>query len=235
MARPDAMGRVKAVAIVLGALAVGIALGATGTVAASRAFSSEDERRIRALDVVRTLDVERAGALAARRKAWKERIDDAVEEGRLTEEQGEALKERIDSRPLLPALGRLGHRAFGLFDRHGFGLGRFWLLETAAHALGLSPDELRERLRDGRTLADIARERGASVDALVDALVEEATAAIDDAVARGRLSEDRADKVKARIAERITALVNGAGPWHSFGRFRRPLPGDPWRAPPFGP
>lgn len=229
------MGRVKAVALVLGALAVGIAIGATGTVAASRAFSSEGERRLRALDVVRALDVERAGALDALRKAWKERIDDAVEEGRLTEEQGEALKERIDSRALLPALARLGHRSFGLRGHRGFGFGRFRLLETAAHALGLSPGELRERLRDGKTLADIARERGVSVDALVDALVEEATAAIDDAVARGRLSEERAEQAKARVVEKITALVNGAGPWRSFGRFGRPVPGEPWRAPPFGP
>jgi hypothetical protein len=44
---------------------------------------------------------------------------------------------------------------------------------------------------------------------VIDALVADATARLDEAVADGRLDADRAEEIKADLVERITAKVNG--------------------------
>ena len=72
---------------------------------------------------------------------------------------------------------------------HGHGFG-FADLSTAADALGLTEDELRDRLEDGDSLADIAEAEGVTVDAVVQALVDAATAKIDEAVDAGRSRRD---------------------------------------------
>ena len=48
--------------------------------------------------------------------------------------------------------------------------------------------QLRTRLEAGDSLADIAEAEGVTVDAVVEALVDAATAKIDEAVAAGDLS-----------------------------------------------
>jgi len=50
------------------------------------------------------------------------------------------------------------------------------------------------------------------VQAVVDALVADATARLDEAVANGRLTQEEADEKKAELQERITARVNGEWP-----------------------
>jgi hypothetical protein len=103
---------------------------------------------------------------------------------------------------------------------HGHGF-EFPDLSTAAKALGITEDELRDRLRDGDSLADIAEAEGVEVDAVVQALVDAATAKIDDAVASGDLDEARATELKDGLEERIRSLVEDGprGPWgHRPGR-----------------
>lgn len=99
--------------------------------------------------------------------------------------------------------------------------GRLAGLETAASYLGLTRDELREQLRDGDTLADIARGEGTSVDGLVQALVDAAKKKLDEAVASGRLTRDRADMIEQGLEERTTDLVNGELRRGPFGPDRR--------------
>jgi predicted DNA-binding ribbon-helix-helix protein len=93
-------------------------------------------------------------------------------------------------------------------------------LSTAAEALGLGEDELRERLSDGDTLAEIAESEGVEVDALVSALVDEATTRMDEAVADGDLDEDRAADMKDGLEERVRSFVEDGrpGPWGRPGR-----------------
>ena len=70
--------------------------------------------------------------------------------------------------------------------------GRFGAkLTSAATALGMSEADLRAALRAGKTIAEVAEERGVEVDTVIDALVAEAT---------------------AKLRERITAMVNGELP-----------------------
>jgi hypothetical protein len=105
----------------------------------------------------------------------------------------------------------------GLPDRggpggHGGLRGRGPVGDAVAEALGITEDELREAMQDGATIAEIAAANDVEVQAVIDALVTEATAHIDEEVAEGDLSEDDAADRKADLEERITAMVNGDRP-----------------------
>jgi hypothetical protein len=84
-------------------------------------------------------------------------------------------------------------------------------LEAAAEAIGITADELRTALEDGSTIAEVAEANGVDVQTVIDALVAEATARIEAAVADGSLDAQRADELQANLVERITAHVNGEG------------------------
>lgn len=89
------------------------------------------------------------------------------------------------------------------FDRRGEGL------TAAAEALGISEDDLRAALADGKSIAQVAEEQGVDVQTVVDALVADAIA--------------RLDELEASLPERMADLVNrtdwGDGPGgHPFAR-----------------
>ena len=78
-------------------------------------------------------------------------------------------------------------------------------LRIAAEALGMTPAELRDELRDDRTVAEVAEERDVPLGDVVDALVAAATERIDAAVADGSLDEERAARLIDGLEERIEA------------------------------
>jgi len=203
-------------------LGVAVALGATGAIAARGVLSPTDETKAVLDDTADRLGVEPDELEEALRAALAGRVDAAVEAGRLTDEQGERLKERIESGALPPPFGGLGAHGLG---HPGLRLGHVGHLDAAASYLGLDETELHERLADGMTLAEIARAEGKSVDGLVQALVEEARSRLDDAVAGGRLTREQADELAEELEERVTGLVEGERPEHGFGpRFGREHP-----------
>lgn len=93
---------------------------------------------------------------------------------------------------------------------HGPGRGRH--LEAAAEAIGIETDALREALQDDQTIAQVAEANGVEPQAVVDALVADVSARIDEKAAEGDLTREEADEKKAELPERITALVNGERP-----------------------
>ena len=193
--------RTKLAASAGAALAV---VGAGGALAADRLTPSDESKAV-VDDAAKLLGVDPAKLNAALRKALENRIDEAVKAGRLTEEQGKAMKERIEAGdfPLFAGPG-FGHRGFAL---HGFRD-----LDTAAAFLGVDEAALRERLRDGDTLAEVAKEKGKSVDALVSAIVAATTKRIDEAVAAGRITKEQRDEIVAGLKQRTIEIVNGDFP-----------------------
>jgi len=195
--------------------AVLVGLGAAGAIAASGALSPSEERTAVIEDAARQLGVDPDALSDALKQALENRIDAAVEAGRITEEQADALKERLESSGDVPLFGGFGH--FGHFGPHFGNFGHVGSLEAAAEYLGLSATELRERLEEA-TLAEIAKDRGKSVDGLTKALVTAAETRIDEAVAAGRLSKEQAAELKAALPDRVEAFVNGEhrGPGREF-------------------
>lgn len=74
-----------------------------------------------------------------------------------------------------------------------------------ADTTGVAWADIQTRLQAGETLGAIA---GAKKDALIAALVKEATDRIDAAVAAGRVTAEQATQQKTGLAERITADVS---------------------------
>src|ERR687888_506866 len=138
----------------------------------------------------------------------------AVADGRLTKAQGDELKQRIESGDLPLFFGPRGgmHEHFGELD-------------AAASYLGLTEAELETQLESGKTLAQVAKDRGKSVDGLIQALVDAATKRLDADVAAGRLTKAQEQQILSGLKDRITAFVNGMR-HHDF-RFDRGFAGPP--------
>ena len=133
------------------------------------------------------------------------RVDAAVAAGRLTPEQGAKLKERIAN---AKGIG-IGVRQ-ALAEKHKalvLRIGRLKAFVAAAKYLGMTPQELRTARGSGQSLAQIAAAKGKSVDGLVAAIVAPAKERAAKAVANGKLTQQRADELIARLTERVQALV----------------------------
>jgi len=117
-----------------------------------------------------------------------------VDAGTITAAQADAVAQHLAEQAPLRH-GRGGHgTAFG---------------EDVAEVLGLTTEELRSRLGEGQTLADIARAEGVDVQAVVDAIVAAQKERLDQAVANGDLTEEEADQRAADLAEDVQARVEG--------------------------
>src|SRR2546430_1473142 len=68
------------------------------------------------------------------------------------------------------------------------------------------------QLESGKSLADVAKAQGKTVDGLVQALVNAAKKKIDAAVTADRLTQTQADSILADLKSRVTDFVNGAAP-----------------------
>jgi polyhydroxyalkanoate synthesis regulator phasin len=225
------MTRRKKLTFAAGAAGVALlvaGLGAAGAVAASRMSSPSEESKAVIDDAASQLGIEPSALSDALKQALKNRVDEAVEAGRITKEQADELKARIDADeyPLL-----FGHGRPGFGGRHV----HLEVLSTAASYLGLTEAELRDELQD-KTLAEIAKSKGKSVSGLVQQLVATQTKRIDEAVADGRLTDDQATELKADLQKHMEALVNGELHRPGEGRHPRfwPGSGSPRAPPHFG-
>jgi hypothetical protein len=97
-----------------------------------------------------------------------------------------------------------GHRGPGGRGPGGRGPG----LAAAAEALGVTREELRTAAEAGRSLADLAREKGVAQDVLVDAMVKAEREHLAQAVAAGRLTQAEADARAAGAEQRITGRLD---------------------------
>lgn len=123
----------------------------------------------------------------------REILQSLVDDGTLTQEQVDSIVEVLQSarqdRHAGPMGDRDGGRVRGPIKK---------VLETAAFLLGLDVSELRDELKSGKTLAEIAEANGKSRQELIDALV---AVGIDAAT--------------ERLNEQIPRIVDGEiGPRH---------------------
>lgn len=166
------------------------------------------------------------------KEAQLEMIDEALADGRITEEQAERLRERAEEggflfpRPLEE--GRY-HLRPGVCRRAvGF------VVEAAAQVLEMPKEQLVEELKDGKSLAEVAEAQGMSVEAFSEALLGQIQAQLDDLVAEEKLTEEQAERIFQRTQENIDRIVNahpdGDGPCrhgHGPGPLEGSLPIEP--------
>ncbi len=117
---------------------------------------------------------------------------------------------------LAAAAASLPKRITSEVDRTGR---RGLLLSAAAGYLAVSPTQLREQLRAGETLAQLAKSTpGRSEAGLVAALVAAKKAALAGAVKAGTIDQARANATLAKLQAHIAARVNHARHAHAGHR-----------------
>ena len=167
----------------------------------------------------------------ATKAAAVDQVNQALEDGRITQEQADELKSRIESGE---APGLFGPGLFGFRGPGGPGgpddrgpHHHFFLedkLSPAADYLGLTEAELLQQLGDGKSLAQIAEAEGKSVDGLKQAILDAAKSALDEAVASERLPQELADSLFERLQGSIDDTRQRDVPRSPRRRFRQALP-----------
>jgi lambda repressor-like predicted transcriptional regulator len=214
------MNRTRWIVAAAAALAVvfggGAGLAATGSGSPAPSFLG---------DVAKRLGITEDKLENALEDATIARIDAAVDAGDMSKEQGDALKRGVrsgDVPDMLPsfrgpelALGGLGFP--GKFEHGPFpGMD---LLDAAADFLGMDGADVQEALDDGKSLADLARAKGKSVDELKQALRDAIREDADKAVADGVLTKEQGDRFVEKLSRAVDELVEeagGAGPKLGF-------------------
>ncbi len=200
-------------------------------------------------DLAANHDVEVQAIVDAFLAAHQEMLSTAVEDGRLTQEQADAMQEHmaeeIAEHVNEPRAGHMGPGMMGPwgdpeswpedkpFGRHGmFGRGMFGgtsLLDILAEQLGLTAEEVVDELSAGISIAELAANHNVDVQAIVDAFLAAHQEALSAAVEDGRLTQEQADAMQEHMAEKIAEHVNE--PWAGFyggprGGFRGGCPGS---------
>jgi uncharacterized protein (DUF433 family) len=234
---PSAGASLMACVGVLGSGPIGVAAETIGIEPGELLVALRDGRTI--AEVAEEHGVAPEAVIDAIVASQREMLDAAVESGRLTREQADAIAEDLEERatelvndrlPMLPPWGHPG--AWGFADGP---------LAAAAEAIGVDAEELLDALRDGRTIAEVAEEHGVDVDAVIEAIVAALQERLDDAVENGWITQDEADERAAELEDEATRIVNGdlhglpfPGPGLGGPGWRRgPVPARPgWFLPP---
>jgi hypothetical protein len=147
-------------------------------------------------------------------QAQEQTLDEAVAEGWLTQEQADQMRERMEQAPGMRPWGRMD-KGFG---RHGRGIS---LLSVAADELGMSHTDLMAELHDGKTIADVASERGLDPQTIADAYIAQLSEHLSQAVEDERLTQRMADSMleqaKEQVDEQLNSIWEDCGPGGPHG------------------
>jgi predicted DNA-binding protein (UPF0251 family) len=209
--------------IVIAAVVLGVVgLGGTALAASSSGGNSFLG------DVAKRLGISQTKLQSAINGAVKDRLNQLVKQGKLTQAQANAIEKRMQQKggaqlpgPFAAPFGGFGHHdRFGA-PRAGFGfrfggpvMGSF---QTAAKYLGVSEQTLMSDLRSGKTLAAIAKAKGKSVSGLEAAMVAPAKAKLASAVKGGHLSKAQESKLLQMLSAGVDRLVTKGFPKFAGG------------------
>jgi phage antirepressor YoqD-like protein len=197
------------------ALAGGLLAGGTG--AAIAAVTKDDGKKAEQAvlaDAAKRLNVSPEKLRDALSAAQDAQIDQAVKDGTLTQKQADAIKaRRKQSGRVLggPFGGPPGFRGHGPgFGPHGGARGV--IFPDLAKALGLTRTQLFEQLRDGKSIADIAKAKGKSLDDVRAAVKADAKQRADKAVKDGDLTQAQADEMLAHLDDALDHIGDAQPP-----------------------
>lgn len=197
--------RFKRTAVGIAAV-VALAAGSAGALAAT---GDDREAEQTVLDAAaERLDVTPEELRSALTAAQDARLDQAVGDGELTQEQADAIKERRaqDGR-VLDMGGGPGH--------HRGGPGGPGMFGDLAAALELSEAQLRTQLADGRSISEVAEDQDTTLPAVKRAVRAAQVDRLDAEVQAGRLTDAQRDAMVEHLDGHIDRLGEAAG--GSFG------------------
>jgi uncharacterized protein (DUF433 family) len=146
-------------------------------------------------------NVDPAGIVNAVVAALTQQIDQAVAQGKIDGNRADQAKQK------LPAFAN----RFVNETKPNQGRGRAVLKDAAnaaAKVIGVSVADLKQARKDGKSIAQVAKDHNKSVDDVVNAIVKQATSHVDQAVKDGKLDSKKADQIKQKLPDRAKQLVN---------------------------
>jgi hypothetical protein len=208
-----------------------VALLGTAAVAAVAVAQETQEGATWPFDFGQRLREAIAGALgitvekydAAVETAQKQVLDEAVAEGWLTQEQADEMGQRMDQGPgrrgMWPGFGP-GKRGMG--PHMGFGIGgrEDSLIEVAADELGMTVEDLMTELRNDKSIADVAKEKGVDTQVIIDAYLAKLTENLNQAVTDGKITQETADSMLVQAKQDLPNELSNAWPEGMRGGFK---------------
>jgi polyhydroxyalkanoate synthesis regulator phasin len=128
----------------------------------------------------------------------KDVLDSLVKDGTLTQAQADKVTSSVEAKVKEEHAERDANREA---RRQEF-------LTVAAKAVGISTTDLETQLRNGTTLAEIAKANNVDPNQVVVALVGDLNTKIDAEVASGKLTAEQGAARKAEATQRVTDMVN---------------------------
>ena len=213
--------------LAIGAVVVAAAAGGGAAVAATTNGSSPNDF----LDsVAKHLGISRQKLDDATKAAALDQVDAQLKAGRITQAQADQLKQRIQNGDIPPlAFGRGGFGAGVPGVPGGPGVLKAGIgdaLSAAAKYLGLTQSDLRAKLGNGQSLAEIAKAQRKDAAGLQQAILDSAKADLDKAVSDKKLTQAQADDIYNGLKDRIADIVNGQLRFRGPDRPGKPLFGD---------
>jgi hypothetical protein len=219
--------------LIISAAVVAVAAGAGGAIAATSGDDGTKAEQSILDNAAQKLNVSPEALRSALSDAEDAQLDQAVKDGKLTQQQADAIKadRKADGHVLGgPGIGGPhGGPGFGGPRGLGFKRGPGGALDAAATALGLKLADLRTKLQAGQSIADVAKAQGKSLDDVKAAIKAGVTKELDQAVTDKKLTAAQRTDILSELDAHIDDLVNnkfGAGPRH--GAFKG-APGGHWR------
>jgi urease accessory protein UreF len=161
-------------------------------------------------DVAAAHEIDSADVVAQAVTNLTERINQTVENGRLTQERADeilatleadltaSMNQPLPPRPLLRSVQQIRQR------------GERILIDALTEATGLDVPALLAQAREQNltTMAAIAEANGVASEDVIAAAVTAATEQVNQAVAGGNLTQEQADQVLSRLEEAFTNAMN---------------------------
>jgi hypothetical protein len=141
-------------------------------------------------------------------------LKQAVEEGVLTQEQADRMRERG-----LDGSGSWRMMRGGRFGGCGFGMGgsENSLVSVAAEKLGMTVEQLVDELEAGKTIAAVAQAKGVEPKTIVDAYVALRAEYLAELVADERITQAQADEMLAHMRAEAEEHLEAAYPFSCDG------------------
>ena len=210
--RTKAFGAVAAVTIVVAGVigATGIVSAQEPTPAANRPQQQRNhERRDNFLGRVATnLGISLDQLRTAFKTAETQTVDQLLADGKLTQDQADKLKAKIQSGDGF-GIGRFLGKHEGAKDRRQDRIAniRNGLVESAATALHMTPADLKAQLKSGKSIAQVATAQSIDLSAVKTQITGDAKTKLDKLVADGKLTQARADQALQKLTDNLDAAL----------------------------
>jgi len=135
--------------------------------------------------------------------ALTQRIDQAAAQGKIDANRAEQAKQRLPD-----IANRFVNETKSKQGQGGWRAVLKDAANAAAKEIGVSAADLKQARKDGKSIAQVAKDHNKSVDDVVNAIVKQATSDIDQAVKDGKLDSKKADQIKQKLPDRAKQLVN---------------------------